>query len=59
MAYRPEQHPIVLQIGGNKLDRLARATELASPYGYDEINLKFVPLTSDFILYFVLLKSVN
>ncbi|KAL8155050.1 uncharacterized protein LOC141661692 [Apium graveolens] len=39
LAYRPEQHPIVLQIGGNKLDRLARATELASPYGYDEINL--------------------
>ncbi|XP_049389176.1 uncharacterized protein LOC125853516 isoform X1 [Solanum stenotomum] len=39
LAYGPEQHPIVLQIGGNKLENLAKATQLATPYGYDEINL--------------------
>lgn len=40
LAYSPEQHPIVLQIGGNNLDNLAKATELATAYGYDEINFK-------------------
>ncbi|KAJ6750871.1 hypothetical protein OIU85_001412 [Salix viminalis] len=34
-----EQHPIVLQIGGNNLDSIAKATQLANSYGYDEINL--------------------
>ncbi|KAJ4711610.1 tRNA-dihydrouridine synthase [Melia azedarach] len=38
LAFSPEQHPIVLQIGGNNLDNIAKATELANPYGYDEIN---------------------
>ncbi|KAL5543533.1 hypothetical protein UlMin_007317 [Ulmus minor] len=38
LAYTPDQNPIVLQIGGNNLDNLAKATELAKPYGYDEIN---------------------
>ncbi|XP_070011989.1 uncharacterized protein [Nicotiana sylvestris] len=38
LAYGPEQHPIVLQIGGNNLENLAKATQLAAPYGYDEIN---------------------
>ncbi|XP_055817869.1 uncharacterized protein LOC129886973 [Solanum dulcamara] len=38
LAYGPEQHPIVLQIGGNNLENLAKATQLATPYGYDEIN---------------------
>ncbi|XP_065872317.1 uncharacterized protein [Euphorbia lathyris] len=38
LAYSPQQHPIVLQIGGNNLENLAKATELASAYGYDEIN---------------------
>ncbi|XP_019158907.1 PREDICTED: uncharacterized protein LOC109155726 isoform X3 [Ipomoea nil] len=38
LAYGPEQHPIVLQIGGNDLGNLAKATKLATPYGYDEIN---------------------
>lgn len=42
LAYSPEQHPIVLQIGGNNLENLAKATELANPYHYDEINFKFV-----------------
>ncbi|KAL6495671.1 hypothetical protein OROGR_030234 [Orobanche gracilis] len=38
LAFTPEQHPIVLQIGGNDLDNLAKATQLANSYGYDEIN---------------------
>ncbi|KAK2991744.1 hypothetical protein RJ640_015478 [Escallonia rubra] len=42
LAFTPEQHPIVLQLGGNNLENLAKATQLANPYGYDEINFKFV-----------------
>ncbi|XP_050210036.1 uncharacterized protein LOC126660521 isoform X2 [Mercurialis annua] len=38
LAFSPEQHPIVLQIGGNNLNNLAKAIELATAYGYDEIN---------------------
>ncbi|XP_054795222.1 uncharacterized protein LOC129300669 isoform X4 [Prosopis cineraria] len=38
LAYSPDQHPIVLQIGGSNLENLARATELANAYNYDEIN---------------------
>ncbi|XP_049936733.1 uncharacterized protein LOC116245931 [Nymphaea colorata] len=39
LAFPPEQHPIVLQIGGSNLENLAKATELANSYNYDEINL--------------------
>ncbi|XP_077252829.1 uncharacterized protein LOC143892243 isoform X2 [Tasmannia lanceolata] len=39
LAFPPEQHPIVLQIGGSNLDNLAKAAELANAYYYDEINL--------------------
>ncbi|KAJ3695112.1 hypothetical protein LUZ60_000489 [Juncus effusus] len=39
LKFQPEQHPIVLQIGGSNLDNLAKATELANSYNYDEINL--------------------
>lgn len=39
LAFTPEQHPIVLQIGGNNLENIAKATQLANAYGYDEINL--------------------
>ncbi|KAL2330773.1 hypothetical protein Fmac_018354 [Flemingia macrophylla] len=38
LAYSPDQHPIVLQIGGSNLENLAKATELANAYCYDEIN---------------------
>ncbi|XP_020212126.1 uncharacterized protein LOC109796759 [Cajanus cajan] len=38
LAYSPDQHPIVLQIGGSNLENLAKATELANSYCYDEIN---------------------
>ncbi|KAK9683007.1 hypothetical protein RND81_10G112200 [Saponaria officinalis] len=39
LAFPEEQHPIVLQIGGNNLENIAKATQLANAYGYDEINL--------------------
>ncbi|XP_040871401.1 tRNA-dihydrouridine(20/20a) synthase isoform X1 [Glycine max] len=39
LAYSPDQHPIVLQIGGSNIENLAKATELANVYCYDEINL--------------------
>ncbi|TKW03239.1 hypothetical protein SEVIR_7G012400v4 [Setaria viridis] len=39
LAFPEEQHPIVLQIGGSNLKNLAKATELANAYSYDEINL--------------------
>ncbi|TVU13391.1 hypothetical protein EJB05_40444 [Eragrostis curvula] len=39
LAFPEEQHPIVLQIGGSNLENLAKATELANAYSYDEINL--------------------
>ncbi|XP_044487729.1 tRNA-dihydrouridine(20/20a) synthase-like isoform X2 [Mangifera indica] len=38
LAFSPEQHPIVLQIGGSNLENIAKATELSNEYGYDEIN---------------------
>lgn len=42
LAFSPDQHPIVLQIGGSNLENLAKATKLADAYGYDEINFKLV-----------------
>jgi len=38
LAFSPDQHPIVLQIGGRNLENLAKATRLANAYAYDEIN---------------------
>lgn len=37
--FPPEQHPIVLQLGGSDPDTLAAATRTAARYNYDEINL--------------------
>ncbi|XP_010545132.1 PREDICTED: uncharacterized protein LOC104817580 [Tarenaya hassleriana] len=39
LAFSPHQHPIVLQLGGSNVQSLAKAAQLATPYGYDEINL--------------------
>uniref|UniRef100_A0A1D1XTA0 tRNA-dihydrouridine synthase A n=1 Tax=Anthurium amnicola TaxID=1678845 RepID=A0A1D1XTA0_9ARAE len=39
LAFPPEQHPIVLQIGGSNLENLSKAAQLANAYCYDEINL--------------------
>ncbi|MFD1795269.1 tRNA dihydrouridine(20/20a) synthase DusA [Paracoccus aurantiacus] len=33
------EQPVALQIGGSDPEELARATALAAPFGYDEINL--------------------
>ncbi|KAL7158090.1 hypothetical protein ABFS83_02G119300 [Erythranthe nasuta] len=38
LAFNPDQHPIVLQIGGSDLTNIGKAIQLANPYGYDEIN---------------------
>lgn len=53
MAFSPEQHPIVLQIGGNNLENIAKATELSNAYGYDEINFKFVLFGLPFLFSFL------
>eukprot|EP00879_Flechtneria_rotunda_P031649 GHRR01034596.1.p1 GENE.GHRR01034596.1~~GHRR01034596.1.p1 ORF type:complete len:365 (+),score=55.04 GHRR01034596.1:341-1435(+) len=37
--YPPEQHPIVLQMGGNEPELLRQAAKIAATYGYDEFNL--------------------
>lgn len=33
------EHPVALQVGGSDPEELRRATALAAPFGYDEINL--------------------
>ncbi|WIA28060.1 hypothetical protein OEZ86_010645 [Tetradesmus obliquus] len=37
--FPPEQHPIVLQLGGSDPALLLQAAKVAATYGYDEINL--------------------
>ena len=39
LDYSPEEHPIALQLGGADPFSLAKATELAAKWGYDEVNL--------------------
>ncbi|CAF2064022.1 unnamed protein product [Brassica napus] len=39
LAFPPQQHPIVLQLGGSNVESLAKAAKLSHAYGYDEINL--------------------
>jgi tRNA-dihydrouridine synthase A len=39
LRFHPEEHPLALQLGGSEPDDLARCTELAARYGYDEVNL--------------------
>jgi tRNA-dihydrouridine synthase A len=39
LGFSPEERPLALQIGGSDPQRLAMATALAAPFGYDEINL--------------------
>ncbi|XP_038975043.1 tRNA-dihydrouridine(20/20a) synthase-like isoform X2 [Phoenix dactylifera] len=39
LAFSPEQHPIVLQLGGSNLENLAKAAEFANAYSFDELNL--------------------
>ena len=39
LGFDPEEHPIVLQVGGDDPQLLAEATRMAADWGYDEINL--------------------
>ncbi|MCB1324039.1 MAG: tRNA dihydrouridine(20/20a) synthase DusA [Spirochaetales bacterium] len=39
LAFDEQEHPIVLQIGGDRAQDLARATRIGADFGYDEINL--------------------
>ena len=39
LGFDAVEHPVALQIGGSDPDKLAKATEIGSGYGYDEVNL--------------------
>lgn len=39
LAYHPDEHPIVLQLGGSNPNDLSEATKIAAKFGYDEVNL--------------------
>lgn len=39
LPFSPQEHPIVLQLGGSDPPRLAEAALLGQQYGYDQINL--------------------
>ncbi|GAB4818729.1 hypothetical protein N2152v2_005775 [Parachlorella kessleri] len=39
LAFPPEQHPIVCQLGGSDPAKLAAAAKIVAQYNYDEINL--------------------
>jgi tRNA-dihydrouridine synthase A len=39
LGHDPIEHPLVLQLGGSQPERLARAVEIASGWGFAEINL--------------------
>lgn len=39
LGYNPEEHPVVLQLGGSDPAKLAEAARIAEGFGYDEVNL--------------------
>ncbi len=39
LAYRPEEHPLALQLGGSEPAELAQAARIGAELGFDEINL--------------------
>jgi tRNA-dihydrouridine synthase A len=39
LGFSPEEHPLVLQLGGAEPEELARASRIAAEWGYDEVNL--------------------
>ncbi|MEX1252643.1 MAG: tRNA dihydrouridine(20/20a) synthase DusA [Hyphomonas sp.] len=39
LSYGPEEHPVVLQVGGSDPAKLAEAARIADGFGYDEVNL--------------------
>ncbi len=49
LIYNPQEHPVVLQIGGSDSAEMARAVKIAEPYQYDEYNIN-VGCPSDRVL---------
>jgi tRNA-dihydrouridine synthase A len=39
LGHDDAEHPVALQLGGSEADELARCSQLAEAWGYDEINL--------------------
>lgn len=39
LAFHPQEHPVVLQLGGSDPAALAQSAHIGADYGYDEINL--------------------
>jgi len=39
LGYGPDEHPVVLQLGGSDPVKLAEAARIAEDFGYDEVNL--------------------
>lgn len=39
LDFNPEEHPVVLQLGGGDPGELSRSAEIAQQWGYDEVNL--------------------
>ena len=39
IGFSPDEHPVVLQLGGSEPDKLAEAARIAEGFGYDEVNL--------------------
>lgn len=39
LRYHPDEHPLVLQLGGADIDEMTRCSEIGQQYGYDEINI--------------------
>jgi tRNA-dihydrouridine synthase A len=39
LSFNEEEHPVALQLGGSDPAKLTEAVRIATPYGYDEINL--------------------
>lgn len=39
LRFHPIEHPVVLQLGGNEPEALAKATQLSELRGYDEVNI--------------------
>lgn len=39
VGFSDEEHPVVLQLGGNEPDKMAEAARVAEAFGYDEVNI--------------------
>jgi len=39
IGFSEDEHPLVLQLGGNEPDKMAEAARIAEKFGYDEVNI--------------------